>query len=123
MRDSVKTNNQRSLFDDVGSKGKMYHGAHGGMPELAPVELTEEARMVEKTMARSPGHHKEWLLACKGEAQAMSHFGYSGPLTETVLLGVLAQRAPGQRLQWDAKNLKVKNAPELDQYVHKGWTL
>ena len=25
----------------------------------------------------------------------MSNFSYSGPLTETVLLGVLAQRSPG----------------------------
>jgi hypothetical protein len=52
---------------------------------------------------------------------------YSGPLTETVLLGVLAQRAPGQRLQWDGKNLQVKNMPELNQFVHKeyrqGWDL
>lgn len=111
----------------VGSKGKMYHGSHGGMPALLPGELTEEARTIEKTTARSPGHHKEWLLACRGEGQAMSHFGYSGPLTETVLLGVLAQRTPGKRLDWDGKNMKVKNAPELNQYVHKeyrkGWTL
>lgn len=111
----------------VGSKGKMFHGSHGGMPVLLPGELTEEARTVGKTMARSPGHHTEWLLACKGEGKAMSNFGYSGPLTETVLLGVLAQRAPGRRLEWDGQAMKVKNAPEMDQYVHKeyrkGWTL
>ena len=27
----------------VGSKGKMYHGSHGGMPQLLPRELHEEA--------------------------------------------------------------------------------
>ncbi|MBP88137.1 MAG: oxidoreductase [Planctomycetaceae bacterium] len=111
----------------VGSKGKMYHGSHGGMPQLLPDELTEEARNVEKTMARSPGHHKEWLLACKEQGTAMSKFSYSGPLTETVLLGMLAQRAPGQRLQWNGKTLKVANVPELNQHVHKeyrqGWEL
>lgn len=57
----------------------------------------------------------------------MSNFSYSGPLTETVLHGVLAQRAPGQRLQWDGKNLQVKNMSELNQFVHKeyrqGWDL
>ena len=111
----------------IGSKGKMYHSSHGGMPQLLPVELTEEARNVEKTMPRSTGHHAEWLLACKGQATAMSTFNYSGPLTETVLLGVLAQRAPRRRLEWDGKNLKVKNMPELNPYVHKeyrkGWKL
>ncbi|MBM82186.1 MAG: oxidoreductase [Planctomycetaceae bacterium] len=111
----------------VGSKGKMFHGSHGGMPQLLPGELIDEAKTVKKTMARSPGHHSEWLLACKGQGTAVSNFGYSGPMTETVLLGVLAQRAPGQRLEWDGKNMKVLNAPELNQHVHKeyrkGWVL
>jgi len=111
----------------IGSKGAMYHTAHGGMPQLLPAQLHDAAATVEKTMARSPGHHTEWLLACKGQGTAMSNFSYSGPLTETVLLGVLAQRSPGRRLEWDANKMKVKNAPELNQYVHKeyrqGWTL
>ena len=97
------------------------------MPQLLPLELFEEARTVTKTMPRSPGHHKEWLLACKGQGTSMSHFGYSGPLTETVLLGVLAQRAPGRRLEWDGNAMKILNAPELNPFVHKeyrkGWTL
>lgn len=111
----------------VGSKGKMYHGSHGGMPELLPRALFEQAKAVPKTMTRSPGHYEEWLLACKGGLRPVSNFDYAGPLTETVLLGVLALRAPGTRLEWDSANLKVKNAPELNQYVHteyrKGWTL
>ena len=111
----------------VGAKGKMYHGSHGGMPQLLPVGLMQEAKKVAKSMTRSPGHYEEWLLACKGGAKPVSNFDYAGPLTETVLLGVLALRAPGTRLEWDAAALKVKNAPELNQYVHteyrKGWEL
>ena len=111
----------------VGSKGKMFHSSHGGMPELLPVGLNEEAKNVPKTMARSPGHYEEWLAACKGGPRPVSNFDYAGPLTEIVLAGVLALRAPGRRLEWDSANLKVKNAPELNQYVHieyrKGWTL
>jgi predicted dehydrogenase len=111
----------------VGSKGKMYHGSHGGMPELLPVALMEQARTVPKTFNRSPGHYEEWLLACKGGPKPVSNFDYAGPLTEVVLLGVLALRAPGTRLEWDSENQKVKNAPELSQYVHTeyrtGWTL
>ena len=111
----------------IGSKGKLFHTSHGGMPSLLPAELNDAARLVNKTLPRSPGHHSEWLLACKGQAQAMSNFSYSGPLTETVLLGVLAQRAAGRRLEWDGQNLKVKNLPELNAHVHKeyrqGWSL
>jgi predicted dehydrogenase len=111
----------------VGSKGKMYHSSHGGMPELLPRALHEQAKSVPKTMARSPGHYEEWIAACKGGPRPVSNFDYAGPLTETVLLGVLALRAPDRRLEWDSANQKVRNAPELDQFVHieyrKGWTL
>ena len=67
------------------------------------------------------------MQACQGRGKALSNFSYSGPLTETVLLGVLAQRLPGRRLEWDANEMKVRNAPELNQFVHKeyrkGWAL
>ena len=79
------------------------------------------------SIPRLPGHHLEWLQACSGRGTAVSNFSYSGPLTETVLLGVLAQRAPGRRLEWDGAKMKIRNAPELNQYVHKqyrkGWAL
>jgi predicted dehydrogenase len=111
----------------VGSAGKMYHGSHGGMPELLPRALAEKAKAVPKTMPRSIGHYEEWMAACKGGPRPMSNFDYAGPLTEIVLVGVLALRAPGQRLEWDSANLKVKNAPELDPFVRveyrDGWTL
>jgi hypothetical protein len=36
-------------------------------------------------------------------------------------------RAPGQRLEWDAEDLEIKNMPELNQFVRteyrQGWTL
>lgn len=111
----------------IGSKGKMYHSSHGGMPRLLPRELHEQAQQVPKTLERSPGHYEEWVNACKGGPKPVSNFDYAGPMTETVLLGVLALRAPGRRLEWDSESMSVKNAPELNEFVHteyrKGWTL
>jgi predicted dehydrogenase len=111
----------------VGSKGKMYHSSHGGMPQLLPRELHDIAAKVPRSMERSPGHYEEWVEACKGGPRPISNFDYAGPLTEIALLGVLSLRAPGRRLEWDSENVKVKNAPDLNQYVHveyrKGWTL
>jgi len=111
----------------VGSKGKMFHGSHGGMPQLLPGSLLEQARAVSKTMERSPGHYEEWVRACKGGQRPVANFDYSGPMTETVLLGVLALRSPGTRLEWDSDKLRVKNSSELNQYIHteyrKGWSL
>jgi hypothetical protein len=111
----------------IGSKGKMYHSSHGGMPQLLPRELHDEAAQVPKTMERSAGHYEEWVAACKGGPQPVSNFDYAGPMTETALVGVLSLYAPGKRLEWDSANLRVTNAPELDQYIQteyrKGWTL
>ncbi|MFO0951450.1 MAG: Gfo/Idh/MocA family oxidoreductase [Isosphaeraceae bacterium] len=121
----------RSLPDNgvlyVGSKGFMYHSSHGGMPELLPGELHDEAKKVSKSIARSPGHYEEWVNACRGGPRPVSNFDYSGPLTETILLGVLALRAPGRRLEWDSAALRFRNDARLSEHVHieyrKGWTL
>ena len=111
----------------VGSKGKMYHSSHGGMPQLLPGELLEQAKAVATTMERSPGHYEEWYQACKIGKLPAASFDYSGPMTETVLLGVLALRAPGRRLIWNSADLKVTNLPDVNQYIHteyrKGWSL
>ena len=111
----VQAKGWRRLEDNgvlyVGTKGKMHHGSHGGMPRLLPSELHEKAAKVPKTMKRSPGHYEEWLSACKGGPQPMSNFDYAGPLTEILLLGVLALRSPGQRLQWDSLKMKVTEPP------------
>jgi predicted dehydrogenase len=75
---------------------------------------------------RSIHHAQEWITACKTGSRAGTHFGYSGPLTETVLLGTVAYRA-GRKLEWDAENLKVTNCAEANQFLQrenrKGWTL
>jgi predicted dehydrogenase len=111
----------------IGTKGKMYHSSHGGMPQLLPRELHDEAATVPKTMERSPGHYEEWVAACKGGPKPVSNFDFAGPMTETALVGVLSLYAPGKRLEWDGENLRVKNSPELDRYIRteyrNGWTL
>ncbi len=44
-----------------------------------------------------------------------------------MLLGGLALRAPGRRLEWDSTKQQVKNVPELNALVRpdyrKGWSL
>ena len=115
----------------VGSKGTLYSpDDYGGTSIWLPKDkfgadwLKEFKPTVQ--IPRSPGHHAEWIRACKGGEPAMSNFNYSGPLTEFVLLGNVAIRAQ-KKLEWDAVNLKAKNCPEADQYIkreyRKGWSL
>jgi len=67
----------------------------------------------------------EWIRAIKGEGpEPGSNFDYSSRLTEIACLGALAQRFGG-RIEWDSKNLRSPNRPELDPYIReaarKGW--
>jgi predicted dehydrogenase len=125
MRNGQKLPDNGVLY--VGSKGKMFHSSHGGMPQLLPATLEEQAALVPKSIARSIGHYEEWYRSCKTGEQPVDNFSYAGPMTETVLLGVLSMRRPGMRLEWDAEKMQVTNASDLNQYVHteyrKGWSL
>jgi hypothetical protein len=83
---------------------------------------------VDVTIKESPGHFAEWVAAIRGGEPAMSNFpDYSGPLTETILLGNLAVWANGKKIEWDAKELKATNAPEVMRVVKReyrsGWSL
>jgi predicted dehydrogenase len=110
---SEKFSDSGSLI--IGEKGKLYTpGDYGGgghfIGDVAPVDVN---------FPQSPGHFEEWVRAIKGGEPAMSNFpNYSGPLTETILLGNLAVWADGKKIEWDAQNLKATNAPEVQRIVH-----
>jgi predicted dehydrogenase len=111
----------------VGSKGTLYSpDDYGGKSVWLPKGDFAELPKPAPSLPRSPGHHKEWIDACKGGAPALSNFEYAGPLTEFVLLGNVAIRA-GKKLEWDAAALKATNCPEADPFIkreyRKGWTL
>jgi predicted dehydrogenase len=69
----------------------------------------------------------EWVDAIKGGPAAYSNFDYAAMLTETILLGNIAIRLAGTKLDWDGPNLKFTNNSQANQYVHyeyrEGWML
>jgi len=112
----------------MGDKGKIMYGSHGAASaQLIPAEKDKAYERPPKTLPRSKGHYEDWIAACQGGPPASSSFDYGGPLTEVALLGALALRMNGQRLEWNAKKLKVTNNAEANQYVNppyrKGWKL
>ena len=113
----------------VGERGKMLVIGWGGeRVRLLPESLDKDYKRPPKTLPRSKhGHYQEWIEACKTGSETRSHFGFSGPLTEAVLLGTACVRNGGDRLVWDSANMKFTNDPEANKYVHyeyrKGWSL
>lgn len=72
---------------------------------------------------------KEWVEAIRaGKPElAASRFDYAARLTEAMLLGNIAVRFAGQRLEWDASMLRFPNSPAATALVkmeyRKGWDL
>ncbi len=112
----------------IGDKGKIMCGGHGGASaRIIPESKMKEYNRPPKTIPRSPGHHTEWINACKTGQPAGSNFDYAGPLTEVVLLGNVALRMMHKKLRYDGPNMKFTNVPEANEYIHRqyrqGWTL
>ncbi len=79
--------------------------------EVGPAARRAAWRAPAPWLAATPSHHGEWIAACKARTQPSCAFGYSGPLTETVLLANVAFRAArGRRLAWDAARMRTGDA-------------
>ncbi|KPL17393.1 MAG: hypothetical protein AMS26_01220 [Bacteroides sp. SM23_62] len=111
----------------MGTKGSILCGSHGANgARIIPEVKMQEYQKPAKTIPRSIGHRQEWIDACKNGKPSEANFDYSGPMTETVLLGNIALRA-GKKLYWDSENMKIINASEANDYLHRqyrrGWFL
>ena len=93
-----------------------------GQPQLFP---GDQFRNYQRPKTEPRDHYLDWVKACIAGGPAHSSLDYAGRLTECVLLGTVALRCPGQKLAWDAANMKIANVPEANQYVRrsyrKGW--
>jgi predicted dehydrogenase len=108
----------------IGDRGMILadYGKHILLPERDFADFKPPA----PSLPRSPGHHAEWIEACKSGKQASANFEYAGWLTEANHLGNVAYRV-GKKLEWDAEAMRAPNAPEADVFLHrtyrKGWEL
>jgi hypothetical protein len=86
----------------LGSEGMLLCGFSSR--KLYPEEKFADFQAPDKFIPASPGFYREWVDACRGGAPATCNFDYTGPMTETVLLGNVAYRAQGG-FDWDADKL------------------
>lgn len=110
----LKLPGQGALF--IGETGKMLL-PHIGNPQF----FDNENKMQKVRLPALPGinHYHQWADAAMGEGKASANFSYAGKLTESLLLGCVANRFPDQELLWDAVNLKVTNLEEANKIVRR----
>ena len=116
---------------ELSDQGSIYIGTEGVLysPYIAdPVLLPEEKfKEYKRPEPRGDNHYLQFVEACRGNGKTSASFAYSGPLTESVLLGCLATRFPDQTLEWDADKLVVTNLREPNAFVRRkyreGWAV
>lgn len=102
---------QGSLF--VGEEGHLL------LPHIAEAQLfpLEKFKDYKRPDVAGENHYHQWVDACMGKGEASAPFSFGGPLTEALLLGVVANRFPDQKLIWDAANLKVTNLEAANSLI------
>ena len=131
----------------IGEHGIISTGAYGDRPKLfRKGEETLTYKQPESNLLEH-GHQYQWIDAIKAGFNSNEHkaltssFDYSGPLTETVLMGNIAIRSyllrkgsgrnmeyyGRKKLLWDGNNMKITNLKDANQFIgrdyRKGWEL
>jgi predicted dehydrogenase len=112
----------------------------GGIPADLGMPNTDVQRILAAEQAGRPASggdvfQEEWLDACKGKSNNVTHgtsskthcdFDYSGTMMEQMLLGLVAHHV-GKKITYDPATGRVTNAPEANDYLKRtyraGWTL
>ena len=111
------------------SSGSMLIGEDGTLiiPHVAAPKLYPEEKFKDYPQPtwEPKSHYHEFVEAAMGNGVAGANFDFSGPLTEAVLLASVANRFPGQTLEWNAKKMRFTNSREANKRLRrsyrKGW--
>jgi hypothetical protein len=104
----------------VGDKGFILAGFNGNNPRVYPENPKYKAPPRQR--GERGGYRdmavEQWVSAGKGGAPApAANFESQSPVTEAFLLGCLAQRFPGDKLDWDVANMRITSSEKANRYV------
>ncbi|NLN92216.1 MAG: Gfo/Idh/MocA family oxidoreductase [Candidatus Hydrogenedens sp.] len=114
---------------ELPKSGSILIGEEGSLviPHVGPPKLFPEEKFADyPTPELEPlNHYHDFVEAALGNGVAGAHFGFSGPMTEAVLLASIGNRFIGEKLEWDGAALKFTNNKKANQYIkrryRRGW--
>ncbi len=115
LPDGVELPGAGSLF--IGEGGVMIL-PHVGKPALYPQSKFADFKMPE---VKGSNHWHDWVDAAIAGTKTTDGFDYAGPLSETVQLGNVAARLPGQKLEWDTASMTVTNHEAANKLLTKSY--
>jgi predicted dehydrogenase len=113
LPEGLQLPDQGSLF--IGEEGMMLL-PHVGEAVLLPENKFKDYKHPEM---EEGNHYHQWVEACLGNGKTSADFNYGGKLTEALLLGVVANRFPDTKLEWDAAKLEVTNLPDANRLIRR----
>ncbi|NHF59141.1 Gfo/Idh/MocA family oxidoreductase [Flavobacteriaceae bacterium TP-CH-4] len=117
-----KLHDQGAMF--IGEKGRLYLPHFMKLPQLIvdneyqemDIESFNLGAPVRDYGSEGKKHYHQFVDACLGKGECSAPFPYASRLTETILLGVIAGRFPGQTLHWDSATSQFAEE-EANQYL------
>lgn len=109
--------------------GALFIGEEGSLllPHFATPQVLGRKIQLPKLEPRNHYHHFVEAILSEGKVKTTSPFSYGAPLTETGLLGTIASRFPGQKLEWNSEKLTFANSEAATALVspkyRDGWSV
>lgn len=107
----------------IGETGTIFKNYRRGMPVV--LSDSDSSEVKDSSHLAKQNHYHDWVDAVIEGRKACDDFSHGGPLTETVLVGAMADRVSTDWLDWDRDSLTFTNSPEATALVshtyRDGW--
>jgi hypothetical protein len=100
-------------------------GSHATTLQIIPPAKAKEMAKKLPGYGKGSNHYENFLLACKGKEKCRSSFEVAGPLSQVLMLGVIAQRL-NTKLVFDRSTNQITNNKVANELLagpppRQGW--
>jgi len=91
---------------------------HASQPQLLP---QDKFSATPRPQVKGENHYHSFVNSILDNTPCESSFDISGAMSEAVILGTVALRTPGVKLDWDAAGLKITNSAEANSRLRRSY--